>query len=58
MSVLGAKMGQKMVHLRADVALGFYRIRHPIHPVRCVAEATKEMKAAATGTLSVHNIAA
>ncbi|CAK9204464.1 unnamed protein product [Sphagnum troendelagicum] len=50
MSVLGAKMGEKMVHLRADVALGFYRIRHPVHPVRRVAaaEATKEMKAAAT----------
>ncbi len=60
MSVLGAKIGERIVHLRADVTLGFYRIRHPIHPVRHVAaaEAMKEMKAAATGTLSIHNIAA
>jgi hypothetical protein len=60
MSVLGAKMGEKMVHLRADVVLRFYCICHPIHPVRRVAavEATKEMTAAATGILLVHNIAA
>jgi hypothetical protein len=44
-------MGEKMIHFRVNLALGFYRIRHPIHPVRRVAaaEATKEMKAAATG---------
>jgi len=50
MSVAGAVIGEKMTHLRANLSLGFYRIIHPVHPVRRVAaqEATKEMKAAAT----------
>jgi hypothetical protein len=51
MSVASAVIGEKMTHLRANLSLGFYRIIHPVHPVRRVAaqEATKEMKAAATG---------
>lgn len=51
MSVASAVIGEKMTHFRANLSLGFYRIIHPVHPVRRVAaqEATKEMKAAATG---------
>jgi hypothetical protein len=53
MSVASAVIGEKMTHLRANLSLGFYRIIHPVHPVRRVAaqEATKEMKAAATGNV-------
>lgn len=51
MSIAGAKISERLMHFRADLALGFYKIRHPVHPVRRVAavEATKELKAAATG---------
>ncbi len=56
MSIVSARMGEKLIHFRANLALGFYRIRHPIHPVRrfAAAEATKEMKAAASGNRKLH----
>ena len=52
MSIAGAKLSEKMTHLRANVMLKFYRLQHPVHPVKRVAaaETIKSMKAAATGT--------
>ncbi|XP_024382032.1 uncharacterized protein [Physcomitrium patens] len=49
-SVAGAKMSEKMTHLRANLMLKVYRLQHPTHPVKRVAatESIKEMKAAAT----------
>lgn len=50
-SIAGAKMSEKMAHLRANIMLKFYRLQHPTHPVKRVAatESIKNMKAAATG---------
>jgi hypothetical protein len=49
-SIAGAKMSEKMTHLRANIMLKFYRLQHPTHPVKRVAatESIKNMKAAAT----------
>lgn len=50
-SIAGAKMSEKMTHLRANIMLKLYRLQHPTHPVKRVAatESIKNMKAAATG---------
>jgi len=49
-SVAGAKMSERMTHIRANLMLKLYRFQHPAHPVKRVAatETIKEMKAAAT----------
>lgn len=49
-SIAGAKMSEKMTHLRANIMLKFYRLQHPTHPVKRVAatESVNSMKAAAT----------
>jgi hypothetical protein len=49
-SVVGAKMSERMTHIRATLMLKLYRVQHPSHPVKRVAasETIKEMKAAAT----------
>lgn len=50
-SIAGAKMSEKMTHLRANIMLKLHRLQHPSHPVKRVAatESIKNMKAAATG---------
>jgi len=50
-SVAGAKMSEKMTHLRANIMLKLHHLQHPTHPVKRVAatESIKNMKAAATG---------
>lgn len=49
-SVAGAKMSERMTHIRANLMLKLYRLQHPSHPVKRVAatETIKELKAAAT----------
>lgn len=50
-TVAGAKMSERMTHIRANLTLKLYRLQHPSHPVKRVAatETVKEVKAAATG---------
>ena len=55
--VAGAVIGEKFAHLGADMRLGLYTISHPVHPMRRAAakERADNVKAAATGTSSLHN---
>ncbi|CAK9192784.1 unnamed protein product [Sphagnum jensenii] len=50
MSVAGAKIGEKLAHLRANMGLALYTVAHPIHPIRRAAakESAVNTKAAAT----------
>ncbi|KAJ7520871.1 hypothetical protein O6H91_19G027400 [Diphasiastrum complanatum] len=50
MTVVGAKLAEKLAHMRASMSLTTARFRHPISPVKRMAakEAAKETKQAAT----------
>jgi hypothetical protein len=50
MSVAGAKISEKLAHLRANMGLALYTVAHPIHPIRRAAakESAMNTKAAAT----------